>query len=473
MDQLETAARNYKNALKTGDANTARKKYKSALVHAELSTLSPKRVAAIKSELKQFKSARAGLLYTVGTHVGEKAAKMAAAPPKPKPKTAQGPGAARRFLTGFLNRGASHQALAQYAKMAARATKASPNSEKNFLQIFEAGAGLNKSGTPLGRRIGAPTRRLIEKVVFPQLQGPAPPPNPVVNNFINELKDVNLSGPLTFLAPDHAANLGVIVARARNISRPTRPLNKKRENSEAIGVALAHIINRLLGRLYKEGPGQPTKQGVIIGGIFKGLLSTNKNGTATWASKFLANKFGNRDLHPELKRLLVVLLKKSRTADNGRQFVRDVVELYRKMPRGRARARGAGPKEPVGNRFIDGIIDKDVARVAQFVARPHPVVLEAARVAHGFKNKSLAALAVSGALKVPGVRKGLLETLVQGTKGLGRMLRTRNAQKKGQSLRAIRAARTLAELKRVPNVNDETVRIYKQIKETQLRSSNR
>ena len=470
MDQLETAARNYKNALKTGNANTARKKYKSALVHAELKALSPKRVAAIKSELKQFKSARAGLLYTVGTHVGEKAAKMAARPPAP-PKPRTGPGAARRFLTGFLNRGASQQALAQYAKMAARATKASPNSEKNFLQIFEAGAGLNKSGVPLGRRIGAPTRRLIEKVVFPQLQGPAPPPNPVVDDFINELKDTNLSGPLTFLAPNHAANLGVIVARARNISRPNRPLNKKRENSEAIGVALANIINRLLGRLYKEGPGQPTKQGVLIGGIFKGLLSTNKNGTATWASKFLANKFGNRDLHPELKRLLLVLLKKSRTADNGRQFVRDVVDLYRKMPRGRAR--GPGPKEPVGNRFIDGIIDPDVARVAQFVARPHPVVLEAARVAHGFKNKSLAALAVSGALKVPGVRKGLLETLVRGTKGLGRMLRTRNAQLKGQSLRAIRAARTLAELKRVPNVNDETVRIYKQIKETQLRSSNR
>ena len=470
MDQLETAARNYKNALKTGNANTARKKYKSALVHAELSTLSPKRVAAIKSELKKFKGLRSGLVYTVGTHVGEKAARMAARPPAPAaPRTNTGPGAARRFLTGFLNRGASHQALAQYAKMAARVTKASPNSEKNFLQIFEAGAGLNKSGAPLGRRIGAPTRRLIEKVVFPQLQGPAPPPNPVVDNFINELKDVNLSGPLTFFAPDHATNLKVILNRARNISRPTRPLNKKRENSEAIGVALAHIINRLLGRLYKEGPGQPTKQGVIIGGIFKGLLSTNKNGTATWASKFLGNKFGNRDLHPELKRLLLVLLKKSRTADNGRQFVRDVVELYRKMPRGRAR----GSKEPVGNRFINGIIDPDVARVAQFVARPHPMVVEAARVAHGFKNKSLASLAVSGVLKVPGVQKGLVASLMRGTKGLGQMLRGRDYEKKRQALRSIRAARTMAELKKVPAVNDETVRLYKQIKETQLRSSNR
>ena len=443
MDQLETAARNYKNALKTGNANTARKKYKSALVHAELSTLSPKRVAAIKSELKKFKGLRSGLVYTVGTHVGEKAARMAARPPAPAaPRSNTGPGAARRFLTGFLNRGASHQALAQYAKMAARVTKASPNSEKNFLQIFEAGAGLNKSGAPLGRRIGAPTRRLIEKVVLPQLQGPAPPPNPVVDNFINELKDVNLSGPLTFFAPDHATNLKVILNRARNISRPTRPLNKKRENSEAIGVALAHI---------------------------KGLLSTNKNGTATWASKFLGNKFGNRDLHPELKRLLLVLLKKSRTADNGRQFVRDVVELYRKMPRGRAR----GSKEPVGNRFINGIIDPDVARVAQFVARPHPMVVEAAKVAHGFKNKSLASLAVSGVLKVPGVQKGLVASLMRGTKGLGQMLRGRDYEKKRQALRSIRAARTMAELKKVPAVNDETVRLYKQIKETQLRSSNR
>ena len=179
MDQLETAARNYKNALKTGNANAARKKYKSALVHAELSGLSPKRVTALKSELKKFKGIRSGLVYTLGAHAGDKAARMAARPPAPAPapapRTNVGPGAARRFLTGFLNRGASHQALAQYAKMAARATKASPKSEKNFLQIFEAGAGLNKSGAPLGRRIGAPARRLIENVVFPQLEGPAPP----------------------------------------------------------------------------------------------------------------------------------------------------------------------------------------------------------------------------------------------------------------------------------------------------------
>ena len=473
MDQLETAARNYKNALKTGNANAARKKYKSALVHAELSGLSPKRVTALKSELKKFKGIRSGLVYTLGAHAGDKAARMAARPPAPAPapapRTNVGPGAARRFLTGFLNRGASHQALAQYAKMAARATKASPKSEKNFLQIFEAGAGLNKSGAPLGRRIGAPARRLIENVVFPQLEGPAPPPNPVVNNFINELKDLNFSRPLKFLAPDHAGNLKVILNRARNISRAERPLDKKRENSEAIGVALAHIINRLLGRVYKEGPGQPTKQGVIIGGIFKGLLSTNKNGTATWASKFLGNRFGNRSLHPELKRLLLVLLKKTRTADNGRQFVRDVIELYRKMPRGRAR----GSKGPMGNRFINGIIDPDVARVAQFVARPHPMVVEAAKVAHGFKNKSITALAVSGALKIPAVQRGLMETLVRGTKGLGQVLRGRDYEKKRRALRTIRAARTLSDLKKVPEVNDETVRLYKQIKETQLRSSNK
>jgi hypothetical protein len=238
------------------------------------------------------------------------------------------------FVGGLRGQVLSKQALREYARLATEATKAPRNSEQNFLNFLEALTNSNTSisGENRGQKIGAPTRRLIEKVVFPALQGPAPEPNPVVNGFINEIRRLNLSGPIDHFIPSHAANIKIIVNRAKNLSDPKRSINIKHENSKRLGAAMSRVTNKILGQVYKNGPGQPTKQGVIMNGFFRGFLSQNKNGSATWASKFLGNRLGNRNLSPEIKRILLTLVARpTNTNTQRRQLITNIEKLYQKV----------------------------------------------------------------------------------------------------------------------------------------------
>jgi hypothetical protein len=274
----------------------------------------------------------------IGTAVTAKVSSLATATatataPPQKPTNNNGKKVLPAFIGGFKGQVLSQAALRNYAKLARRVTGAPLHSEKNFLNLLEALTNEKNSGEHLGRRMGAPTRRLIQNVVLPRFEGPAPPPNPVVNGFINELRDINFSRTVKHLSPLYANNLNIIVKRAINISRPKRPINVKRENSRRLGVALAHIINDRLGKIHPaQGPGQPSREGAIIGGFFQGLFSQNKTGLATWSSKYFGNRLGNRNLNPELKSIIMKFLRNPENANSQQTFLQSIIRLYQKFP---------------------------------------------------------------------------------------------------------------------------------------------
>jgi hypothetical protein len=269
---------------------------------------------------------------SLGTAVTKKVSEMTRATPRKNKNNGKGV-VLPAFVEGFKGQVLSQAALRNYAKLARRVTNAPLKSEQNFYNLLEALTNQRNSGKNLGRRMGAPTRRLIENVVLPRLVGPPPPPNPMANGFINELRSINFSKTLQHVSPQYAKNLNIIVKRSMNMSNPTRALNLQRENSRSLGVALAHIINDRLGKIHPiEGPGQPSREGAIIGGFFQGLFSQNKNGLTTWASKYFGNRLGNRSLHPELKVILMRFLGSPNTPTSDQQLLQSIMNLYTKMP---------------------------------------------------------------------------------------------------------------------------------------------
>jgi hypothetical protein len=335
------------------------------------------------------------------------------------------PGAGAAFVGGVKRQLLSNEALAEYARLATKATGAPLNSQKNFYRLLKALTNVNAPNR--GNRAGAATRQLVQKIVLPRLEGPGPPPNPVVNDFINQLKSVNLNKTFEHISPQHHKNLVTIVKKAVNISRPNRPnrlINAKRVNSEELGAALARIIDRTLAQIHKEGPIQPTREGVIIGGVFKGLRSQNKNGTATWASKFLANQLGNRNLNPELKRILLTLVRQPENKNQQvQQFIKNAIIIYEKMP---------NSKKYFSTDFLKGL------RVLKNLAL-HPMTAHAAKTLRNSlaANKSVMKLLLtaisSTAASTPQFRqmaansaRKFANTVGRGVAGLGRWATNRN-----------------------------------------------
>jgi hypothetical protein len=128
------------------------------------------------------------------------------------------PGAGAAFVGGVTKQLLSNEAIREYARLASTATGAPLNSQKNFYELLKALTNVNAPNR--GRRAGAATRQLVQNIVLPRLEGPGPPPNPVVNAFINQLKNVKLNKTFAHISPQHHKNLVTIVKKAVNISRP-------------------------------------------------------------------------------------------------------------------------------------------------------------------------------------------------------------------------------------------------------------
>jgi hypothetical protein len=353
----------------------------------------------------------------IGTAVTAKVASMTTA--TPRKNTGKGL-VLPAFMGGFKGQVLSQAALMNYAKLARRVTKAPLHSEKNFLNLLEALTNEKNSGEHLGRRMGAPTRRLIENVVLPRFEGPAPPPNPVVNGFINELRNINFSRTVKHLSPLYANNLNIIVKRAINISRPKRPINVKRENSRRLGVALAHIINDRLGKIHPaQGPGQPSREGAIIGGFFQGLFSQNKTGLATWSSKYFGNRLGNRNLNPELKSIIMKFLRNPENANSQQTFLQSIIRLYQKFPNSKI----LGSKN-----FREGLIS--LVGIAQSPMARH--VIKTAMNSMG--HRTTGQLARRAVMSIPVVKRAAVQSAhtamnlaYQGIEKYGRRIKKNNA----------------------------------------------
>jgi hypothetical protein len=110
-------------------------------------------------------------------------------------------------------------------------------------------------------------------------------------------------------APNHANSINTIVKNLIKISNSKTKFENKPAISKNLGAALGRSIDKILSRIpgENEGPGQPTKEGAIIGEFFRGLLGQPKPGTIRWASRFVGGKFGNRhELGRELEKIFII-----------------------------------------------------------------------------------------------------------------------------------------------------------------------
>jgi hypothetical protein len=248
------------------------------------------------------------------------------------------------FINGLTNTGLSRQEITKYSQLITKLTGTN-NAQGDLVQLLMALTQLiqptiNVSSNRYGRSIGAPTKRVIEKIVFPALKGlkgrQGPPQNlpPSITGFINELKNLNLSKPIGNFAPGNAGNIKIIVNKARSLSNSNKSNNNKRQNSEQLGAAMSRILNKALGKVNMTGrPRAANIKGPIMNGFIKGFLSQNKTGTATFASKFLGNQLGIKNLSPEIRNIILTIVKNPNNTTNQKKvFIRQVINLYHKLP---------------------------------------------------------------------------------------------------------------------------------------------
>jgi len=171
----------------------------------------------------------------------------------------------------------------------------------------------------------------------------------------------------------------------------------KRENSRLLGVALSHIINDRLGKVHPVvGPVQPSREGAIIGGFFQGLFSQNKNGLATWASKYIGNRLGNRNLNPEIKTIIMKFLGNPKNPVSQQEFMQSIIRLYQKMPNSST----FGSKK-----FRNGL--RKIANTARHPMMGH--IIKTAWASTG-ANRTPLELARSAAMRIPAVQNAAVRT---------------------------------------------------------------
>jgi len=272
-------------------------------------------------------------------------------------------------------------------------------------------------------------------------------------------------------APNHANSINTIVKNLIKISNSKTKFENKPAISKNLGAALGRSIDKILSRIpgENEGPGQPTKEGAIIGEFFRGLLSQPKPGTIRWASRFVGGKFGNRhELGRELEKIFIILDKNPKTKQNGKNFAKIFLNLYQKWPDSQG---NRGPKQPIGNRFINGIIDPGVFRFAQALASIAGTVTPVIKAFRGAQNKTLGALAFQGALQtVQQNPVAVANAAHRVAKNVGNRLLERNKERIRAARKALAAATTLEELKRIQNVNNTTFQHFKRVKAERLKA---
>jgi len=246
-----------------------------------------------------------------------------------------------------------------------------------------------------------------------------------LKTYTNALKRITFAR-----VPEHSDNINVIMKSIIEILNSKVKFANKPKISKRIGAALGRIIDKILSTNPREneGAGQPTKEGAIIGEFFRGLLSQDKEGTIRWLSRFLGGKIGNRHIiGKELEKIITILAKNPKTRKNGENFKQSVLNLYKVWPE---RQGNRGPKQKVGNRFINGIIDPGIVRFGQAVAnvarRVQPVI-RAVGQARPQTASGLGMRAAAGILRnTPGLATGVAGGVYQGAKRVGNILTKQN-----------------------------------------------